>query len=65
MASTQLEALRQLLNGTQKARDEMGEGATMILSAILDKHEKVEKDKERIKNDIKRGSRLSKGRIPG
>lgn len=64
MANLQFDAFRQFLKGTQKARADMGEGAEKILDALKVKQVDFEKSKERINNDIKRGARLSRGRLP-
>lgn len=64
MANLQFDAFRQFLKGTQKARADMGEGAEKILDALKAKQVDFEKSKERINNDIKRGARLSRGRLP-
>lgn len=64
MTYLQLDAFRQFLKGTQKARAEMGEGAEKILDALKVKQVDFDKNKTRIEDDIKRGARLSKGKIP-
>lgn len=64
MTYPHLDAFRQILEGTQKARAEMGEGAEKILDALLRRQVDLEKTKTRINDDIKRGSRLSRGKIP-
>lgn len=64
MTCQQLDAFRHILKGTQKARAEMGEGADKILEALKSKQVDFDKNKARIEDDIKRGARLSRGKIP-
>lgn len=64
MTYLQIDAFRQILKGTQKARAEMGEGAEKILEALKSQQVDFDKTKARIENDIKRGARLSRGKIP-
>ncbi len=64
MTYLQLDAFRQFLKGTQKARADMGEGAEKILDALKSKQVDFNKNKARVDNDIKRGARLSRGKLP-
>lgn len=64
MSTAQLDAMREALKVAQKARDQMGAGATMILQGLIEQREKFELDKKRIEDDIKRGARLSRGQLP-
>lgn len=64
MGTAQLDALREVLKTTEKAREKMGIGASMILKGLIEQREKFETDKKRIEDDIKRGARLSDGEIP-
>ncbi len=64
MSTAQIDALREVLKGSQQARDKIGRGATMILQGLIEQREKFEIDKKRIEDDIKRGSKLSSGKLP-
>lgn len=64
MSTAQLDALREVLKTAEKAREQMGAGASMILQSLIEQREKFDIDKKRIEDDIKRGARLSKGQIP-
>ncbi|MFT3815264.1 MAG: hypothetical protein QM740_18110 [Acidovorax sp.] len=64
MTTAQIDALREVLKIAEKARDQMGAGAIMILQGLIEQREKFEHDKKRIEDDIKRGARLSRGGLP-
>ncbi len=64
VSTAQLDALREVLKTTEKARDKMGAGASMILRGLIEQREKFDTDKKRIEDDIKRGARTSRGQLP-
>lgn len=64
MTSPLLEALRNMQKDTKEAKEQISDGVNEILQAMMDRQKQFEHDKERIKNDIKRGARLSRGKIP-
>lgn len=64
MSTAQIDALREVLKVTERARNQMGSGATMILHSLIEQREKFDRDKKRIEDDIKRGARLSRGKLP-
>lgn len=64
MTSPQLEALRKMLKDTQESKEHKSEGVSDILRAMIERQKQFDLDKEKIKDDIKRGSRLSRGKIP-
>lgn len=64
MSTAQLDALREVLKTTEKARDKMGSGASMILQGLIEQRVKFDIEKKRIEDDIKRGARLSRGQLP-
>ena len=59
-----VEALRAMLEASKKAEAGLREGAKSVLQGIEQRQREFEDNKKRIEDDIKRGSKLSKGRMP-
>ncbi len=64
MASAYIQQLRQLFKSTKKAKDNDAQRARSALDAFAEKNKQFQENKERASNDIRRGSRQSRGKLP-
>lgn len=59
-----VEALRAMLEASEEANAGLRESAMKVIRGLEQRHREFESKKKQIEDDIRRGSRLSKGRIP-
>ena len=64
MTSSQLDALRKLKEDAEKSKQRHSEEISLMLQAMIERQKQFDQDQERIRDDIKRGARLSRGKIP-
>ena len=58
------EALLSMLEASKKVSIGMRDGATKVLRGLEQRQREFEEKKKRIEDDIKRGSRVTKHRLP-
>ena len=64
MIQPNLELIRVMQLAAEKAHQGLKSGAATVLHGFEQRQKEYEMKKKDIENDIKRGSRLSKGNIP-
>lgn len=64
MTSAYIQQLRRIFKGMKKVKDTDVQEVSTAFEVFAEKNKKFEERKERASNDIRRGSRQSKGRIP-
>lgn len=64
MEQPNMELIRTMLLAADKAQKGLESGAASVLRGFEQRQKEFEVKKREIENDIKRGSRLSKGSIP-
>ncbi|EQM95175.1 hypothetical protein [Oxalobacter paraformigenes] len=64
MKSNFFDGIRAMLEASSKTEEEIRSSATLIIRGMEQKQAEFKKKQKEIENDIRRGSNLSRGKIP-